>query len=285
MGASYAAGAWQTAALDPATGTVTALGPIVSATSFQQSGSAYDPATKRVYLLGNDIANQPTVFTIDGATGSTLSTVALPDHTAGNPQVVGGGAIFVLHKSAGSWETATMDATTGVITSLSPLPDNGFSMSRGFDPSTNHVFEIGNRNGAGNVLTIDGTTGALLLEVPTADIHFDSAVVNGAGQILGMHGTGGSWNVARLDPATGAITDLSPISLTGVYSGLGTFDPCINRIYQLTPDGGAASRSSELSARERAWLLRRSAPLSAAMKTMSVQYEKKSSIVLFVLLL
>jgi hypothetical protein len=237
VGASYAAGAWRMAALDPATGTITALGPLVSATSFAQSGSAYDPATKHIYLLGDDVANHPTVLTIDGLTGATLAAVGLPDFSATNPEVVGGGVIVVLHKSGGSWETATLDAATGTVTSLSPLPDNGFSMSRGFDPSTNHLFEIGNHNGAGNVLTIDVTTGALLHEAPTADIHLDSAVLNGAGEILGMHEIGSDWHVARLDPGTGAITDLAPVTLTGVYSGMGAFDPCTNRLYELTPDG------------------------------------------------
>jgi hypothetical protein len=203
----------------------------------QQGGSAYDPATKHLYMLGQNAASQPTVLTVDALTGATLATVSLPDPHAGSPDVVGGGAILILHQPAGSWETAKLDATTGAITSLAGLPPDGFSADHGFDPGTNHVFEIGNLNGVGNVLTIDGATGALLSSVVTADALFNTAVVNGAGKILGLHGTTGVWSVASLDPTTGAITNLAPVTLTGTYSGMGTFDPCTDRIYMLTPDG------------------------------------------------
>lgn len=238
VGAQYTAGAWQTATLDPMTGAITKLESIAAMTAFLQGGSAYDPATKHLYLLGDDSTNHPRVLTIDGPSGATLTTAMLPDHSATNPEIAFGGALFVLHQpSPGTWETATLNAALGTVAVLSPLPDNAFTMSRGFDPSTNHLYEIGNRSGAGNIVTLDATTGAQIAEVPTADLDFDSAVVNKAGQILGLHGTGSNWSVARLDPATGAITNLSPITLSGVYPGMCTYDPCTDRVYQITPDG------------------------------------------------
>jgi hypothetical protein len=237
VGALSIAGGWQAATLDPATGAIGALNPIASATAFVQSGSAYDPATKHLYLIGVDSADHPTVFTIDGLTGATLAAATLPDHSVTNPEVVGGGAIMALHQPSGTWQTATLDAAMGTVAPLLPLPDNGFTMSRGFNPLLNHLYEIGSHDGTGNIFTINATTGALLLDVPLSDVHFSNAVVNGAGQILGLHGGGGTWSVARLNPTTGAITNLAPVSLTGILSGMGTFDPCTNRMYQLTSNG------------------------------------------------
>jgi hypothetical protein len=237
VGAISVAGIWNMAAISPTTGAVTTLAPMASPMGIQQGGSAYDPATKHVYMIGEDAASQPTVLTIDALTGATLATVGLPDPHVGHPDVVGGGAIMILHQPAGSWQTATLNAATGAIASLAGLPPNGFSPDHGYDPGTDHLFEIGNLNGTGNVLTINATTGALMSNVVTADAHFGTMVVNGAGKLLGLHGTTGVWNVASLDPMTGAITDLAPITLTGTYGGMGTFDPCTNRIYMLTPDG------------------------------------------------
>ena len=241
MGALFVAEGWQIATLDPATGAVTPRSALPAVTGILQSGSAYDPVTKHLYLFADDMAFQRTLLTIDGPTGATLATVNVADYTTTNPEVVSGGALFVLHQpGGGSWKTATLDAALGTVASLSgPIAQDGFMVSRGFDPRTNLIYELGSRDGQSRVLTINGATGTLLLDIPMADFNFDSAVVNGAGQILGMHhvGFGLDWNVAHLDPMTGAITNLAPISLNGVVSGLSTFDPCTNRVYQMTSDG------------------------------------------------
>lgn len=237
LGARFTGDEWQMAAVDPATGAITALAPLAALPSgFYQGGSTYDPATKLVYLLGH-IADQPAVFTIDGVTGATLHTAMLPGFYAMNPEVVGAGTIVVLHQLDGGWETATLDPSTGTSASLSPIPSGSFSADRAFDPSTDRLFAFKNNNGEGGVVTLDGTTGAQVVDVPTADTAFSSAVVNGAGDIRGLHQVGGSWSVAGLDPSTGAITDLAPVSLTGAYPGIGAFDPCTDRIYLLTPEG------------------------------------------------
>ena len=237
VGARFIGDAWETAAVDPATGAITALGPIAGPPSgLHQGGSAYDPATKLVYLLGL-IVDQPAVFTIDGVTGATLHTAMLPGFYAMNPEVVGAGTIVVLHQLPGGWETATLDPSTGASASLSPISSGSFSADRAFDPSTDRLFAFKNNNGQGGVVTLDGTTGAEVVDVPTADTAFSSAVVNGAGDIRVLHQVGGSWSVAGLDPSTGAITDLAPVSLTGAYPGISAFDPCTDRIYLLTPEG------------------------------------------------
>ena len=238
VGAVFVGAGWQMAALDPATGAVTSLSAMPTVMGFTQGGSAYDPATKRLYLIGADVTSDYTLFTIDGPTGATLATVKVPDYSVTNPEVVSGGAIVVLHQPGGTWRTATLDAALGTVASLSaPIAQDGFNVNRGFDPRTNLLYELGSRDGKNRVLTINGATGMLLLDVPMVDINFDSPIVNGAGQILGMHQVGFDWNVAHLDPMTGVITNLAPISVGGIYSGMGTFDPCTNHVYQLTTDG------------------------------------------------
>jgi hypothetical protein len=240
MGALFDGQGWQMAAVDPATGAVTQQSSLPAVAGILQSGSAYDPATKHLYMLADDIAFQRKLLTIDGPTGATLATVDVADFTATNPEVVSGGAIVVLHQPGGTWKTATLDAALGTVTSLSAsITQDGFTVSRGFDPRTNLLYELGSRDGTSRVLTINGATGTLLLDIPMADFNFDSAIVNGAGQILGMRrvGFGLDWNVAHLDPMTGAITNLAPVSLGAVVSGLSTFDPCTNRVYQVTTDG------------------------------------------------
>ncbi len=237
VGAVFVGPGWQMAALDPATGTVTQLSSMPTTAGLMQGGSAYDPATKRLYLIGDDTAMQHTVYTIDGLTGATLATAAITDYTVSNPEVVAGGALLVLRQPAGVWKTATLDAATGTLTNLSSVVQDGFMASRGFDPRTSLLYEFGSHDGESHILTINGATGTLLLDATMDDFQFENAIVNAAGQILGMHQVGSDWSVAHLDPMTGAITNLAPAPLSGVYSGIGTFDPCTNHVYQLAPDG------------------------------------------------
>lgn len=174
-------------------------------------------------MLGEDAASQPTVLTIDGLTGATIATVLVDDPYAANPDVVGGGAIRIVHQTTpGNFESATLDAVTGAITGLAGLSYSGFSADHGFDPGTNRLFEIGNLNGTGNLLTIDATNGMVMSSIVTADAHFGTAAVNGAGELLGLHGTMTVWHVARLNLTTGAITDLTPITLSAAAAGMGT---------------------------------------------------------------
>ncbi len=219
VGINWTGTEWQTARLDPVTGNLTVLAALSVPAGFAQGFSAYDPITKHVYEFGGDSR----VYTIDGVTGALLGS-ALSESNVYNPKVNGTGQIVVLHYNGTAAETATLDPTTGALSSLAPLPYSSFGQAEcAVDSKTNRIYQFG----PNIVLTIDGTTGAMLA-VATPTQEFDSAIVNDAGALIGIDYPAQA--IGRMDPTTGAITSLAPFSY-GVAQGIRTYDPCSNRIY------------------------------------------------------
>lgn len=210
--------------MDPATGILTVLGPAPTA-SLLIGFSAYDHATKRIYEFG-----EGELYALDGVTGVLLFTTPLAMQTFNqlyNPIVNDSGQIVVL-RLGNPTGTATLDPVTGSLTDLAATPYNdGFGQAmRAFDPTTNRVYQFGNFF----VLTIDGATGSVLANTPLTDKNFWNPVVNNAGEIIGVNGESPQ-HIARLDPATGVVTNLAPYSGEAEMGGM-TFDPCTNRMYQ-----------------------------------------------------
>jgi hypothetical protein len=242
MGPSYSAGTWQMVSLDPTTGVVSTLAPI-DAVGFNQGNSAYDPATQRIHAIGlGGPAETPRVFTFDGLTGTTIASAETPGGS--NIEVVNGSVIVALNQpSPGSWETATLDSATGIVTSLWPVGfAGGFYMDHGFDPLAAHVFQFGELGGTPHVLTFDATAANLGVQLSMQPYAgpFSVPTVNAAGEILGLVEGAGAWyDVARLDPMNGSIVVLQPaaVQLSGTHPGVTTFDPCADRMYTFTPDG------------------------------------------------
>ena len=195
---------------------------------FGDGFAAYDPLTKHLYELGES------VYTIDAVTGAVLNVAKLSTSNVYNPVVNSAGALIVLDLETN--ETATVDPMTGAVTDLAPFSAHGGigQAFRGYDPITNHIYQLGDAG----VFTIDGTSGETLFStmqgVPGG---LYNPGVNGTGQILGIDLSGGEAQVARLDPMTGAVTDLAitPHN-TGFEQGMYASDPCANLMYQLGND-------------------------------------------------
>jgi hypothetical protein len=213
------------ARLDPTTGVVTDLAPLGSLGGVSEGFAAYDHLTKHLYELGDSL------YTIDAVTGALLDAVPLSTDVI-NPVVNSAGQLFVLDYD--TFYTAIVDPTTGAVTDLAPFqaPDIAETF-RGYDPLTNRVYQFGD-----TVYAFNGTSGAQLfstMEAPAAGLGgLYNPGVNGTGQILGIDLGGSTPQIARLDPLTGAITDLAPVPPSATFAeGMYAFDPCANLMYQL----------------------------------------------------
>jgi hypothetical protein len=151
------------------------------------------------------------LYTLDAVTGAILYTTTLSAEAYNeiyNPEVNDAGQIVVLRLLGTSVDTATLDPMTGAFTDLAPTPhSSGYGDAmRAFDPVTNRIYQLGD----GFILTVDGDSGAVLADTPLTDKSFINPQVNDAGEILGEHGGGDDFHMARLDPATGVVMKLAP---------------------------------------------------------------------------
>jgi hypothetical protein len=189
--------------------------------------AAYDHGAQRMYEIFNTA-----ILGFDALSGATLFTT-IPSTTLEqiqNPAVDASGQVLILHRIPGATgvKTARLDPMLGEITDLAPLPPGLtlFQSPAAVDRSANRIYHL-----AGNVvITVEGGTGAVLAVATIANGGFQSPVVNRAGEIIGVDVSVSPSHFARLDPATGAVTDLAPY--TGGVQGNVAYDPCTDHIYQ-----------------------------------------------------
>lgn len=210
----------QVARLDPATGALTVLSTLDTDGGFIDAFSAYDGLTHHLYEFTED-----TIYTIDATNGAVLAEVPYDGDDIYNPETNAAGEIVVVHNSTAS--TAKLDPSAGALTDLAPLPTVQFGQGMSAsDKSADLIYQISDTL----VVTIDGASGVVLSTATLSDHNFLNPEVDAAGELVGDH-YGSAKMFARLDPSSGVITDLAPIT-TGFANGMKAYDAACDVEYQ-----------------------------------------------------
>jgi hypothetical protein len=234
----------QLVSLDPATGGVTAPGPLIDPPLFAEGVTAIDRDGNRLFMLGRKIGEtDQRIYSIDLQTGTVLA----------NPTLVGGGTSFgelewdagegVLFGLRGTSDSgqqlATIDPATGAFTNIgTPIPPGSVALGRirrssTLDASGNRFFFVGFRleDFVLRLFVVDTATGAFTEpEIQAvADLEWDA----GEGVLYGLRNLADlSRQLARIDPVTAVVTPLGPG--TGVplsVPGISALDETGNRFF------------------------------------------------------
>ncbi len=191
-----------------------------------EDNGAYDPATKRVYQL----TGSGMVIT-DGISGTSTLAPSVPEGHWCDLVVNASGRLMALDCTTGELVILNTEMGTAEHVSDLPLSSLGYQWGkRAYNRATDRLYVFA----MDFLLTVDGTTGAVLDEV-AIDEWFDGPVVNGAGEILGvLEDPGVAYHTAKLDPATGVVTSLDTLIMAEEPGWNGSwFDPCSNHMYLL----------------------------------------------------
>jgi len=231
------------------TGASTSTGTGRGATTVSSGGGAGTTATSTASTSGGGAGTTTTTTasTGGGGAGTTTATTSTASTGAGGGEVgpCTPAPLVGINLTDTGWQTARLDPLTGDLTVLAVNGAGSFVQGfSAYDPGTKHLYEFGNSG----VYTIDGTTGAVLgfAGIDANDIY--NPQVNAAGEIIVIHLLpGGTDETARLDPTTGALTSLLPLSISSYGQAEGTVDAKADRIYQfgagyvLTLDGATGA--------------------------------------------
>lgn len=244
-------GGRQLVRLDPATGAVTAPGPIIDP-PLGAGDTTVDRAGNRVFLLVVRIGETvQRLYTIDPLTGSVIA----------NPAIAGSevqrfaclewdaaeGVLYGLRSAgaAGGLQVATIDPATGAVTGIgtgvSPVPGGLGLFDKGFalDPGGNRLFFLGLRldDFAPRLFALDTTTGAATERLvdggfgnPVSLLEWDA----GEGVLYTVRDTGGGTRqLATIDPATASVAPVGVGAGTGlpVTASVGALDEAGNRFF------------------------------------------------------
>jgi hypothetical protein len=229
---------------DPATGSVTAAGPLIDPGHGVISVTV-DRAGNRLFLLGDEVGEAgQRLWSIDPLTGAVLANPPLTGNTfmIGIEWDEGEGALFGLRSAVGGGpQLATLDPATGVSTGIGPsiLPSPaGLGLivdSFALDAGGSRYFFVGRRldDFVHRLYAVNTATGAYTegeLDDLVSGLEWDA----GEGVLYAtlLNPVTASGQLAKIDPATAAVTPLG--TGTGVpleTSGISALDEAGNRFF------------------------------------------------------
>jgi hypothetical protein len=233
-------------ALDPDTGVVTALGPVLEPPmSGADNTTAVDRAGNRLFKLGVRAGEvDQRVYSIALQTGTLLASPTLVGggvsfHTL--EWDAGEGVLFGLRGTLDGPQLATIDPTTGAFTNIgTPVPLVNSASGATLDASGNRFFFVG-FHPADNVrrlFVVDTATGAF---TEPAIPSFGNSVVDlewdaGEGVLYALRvRSDATPQLATIDPVTAVVTPFGTGSVTPVnsYPGISALDEAGNRFFMI----------------------------------------------------
>lgn len=239
LGFVEANGAWNTLALDRATGELTVLATMPKSIIDINTGcGTFDPATRRIFHPTGD----GHLLIIDADSGQFI---AAPSLGPGGPIVLydlavnGAGALVGLIPDTP--QLVKIDPDTGAVTPLPALPEGLGAIDEGtgaFDPATNHLFALTDER---HLLEIDADDGSLVGDVLLAQTVADvrDLTINNDGELVGLGtpASAGPWLSVRVDPSTGIVTSLGELSGGSAFlHGQCIHDPAVDHMFLLTTE-------------------------------------------------
>jgi len=242
--------------IDPGSGVATALPtPSFAFTGgWSPSMFATDLANNRYYVMTDPSGSAPAeLYTVNLTTGALLGSQSL---AGAAPQridamsVLSDGSILGLDLGAGSFDSYSINPTTGVATAL---PTSSFAISGGWGTGMFAVDESAGTfyvatdpsSGPANLYTVNLATGALQSTQAlggAAPLRIDAMAVLGDGSILGLDLGAGAIDSYSINASTAVATALptSTFPITGGWGdGMFAVDEASGEFYVATDPSGS----------------------------------------------
>jgi 6-phosphogluconolactonase (cycloisomerase 2 family) len=218
--------------INPTTGALASIGPPVSSQDASGNSVTVDPSGKFVYVanLGDDFSTDGSVisYAINATTGALTSTGDISGNCPGlcvplSVAVDPSGKFAYVPNGDGENPTNvamyTINATTGVLTSVGQTSVEDFAASVAVDPSGKFAYvatQSGTPGSAGSVsmFTINATTGALAsIGTIAAGTNPVSVIVDPLGKFVYMANSGsGDVSMYTINATTGALTSIGTVA-------------------------------------------------------------------------
>lgn len=150
-------------AIDPATGNQDVIGT-VGDLMWWSSEIAVDEIAQYIYVLGQNEAYEPKIYTIDASTGAFLSSVQTTLNGTAVPDLVGlavnsSGAVLACKWNGASEDFVHIDPNTGIVEVLGTVGDlQTWCGVTAVNPSNDNFYAVGNNGTEDFLYIMDGTT-------------------------------------------------------------------------------------------------------------------------------
>jgi hypothetical protein len=231
--------------LNVTTGVVTHISPSVIANGAQIPNVTIDPYLGRYYFVNE--FNQ--IIGLDLVTGTVVTSGQISNPNSDNfDQMIFNASDSMIYGLARKFSPpaiylASIHPSTGVISLISSSSlSNGYVMSgSALDPFTKTYYYINENN---HIIGIDLISGNIKSSAPVTNVngdYFDEIEFNASDKtIYGLARKTGPAEVrlAKINPSTGAVTNISLASLSTSENALNSlFDPCNNVYYYVSELG------------------------------------------------
>ena len=231
--------------LDPATGTQTVIGE-VGDLHWWHGQSVFDSGTNRLYIAGISTGGADKLYTVDAPSGGLINEVPLDRSELYLAGVDAGGDLIALNWDAvnGTEDVCRLDPDTGELTELGQAGDLMWWLGQcAVDPAAGLLYAIGWADGgSAKLYTFNLAGGTVTAQPAVAHAELYLAGLAGSGDLiaLGWNAGEGVEEVYRLNPATGALTELAELDDLMWWQGQPSLDVAGNALYVTgRPDGGS----------------------------------------------
>jgi|GEM_PF-4537192 gliding motility-associated-like protein len=196
-----------------------------------------DENNERMFFMGSHNGSADSLFTLDLATGHTLSAVYFNTNSIASyffSNTLNG--LFGLQTIGGVCNLVAINPLAGTYTTINTIAGVQGVSSDGFtiDQSTNHLIMLGQETGGTFLVVIDAASGAVLSQAPIMNTIFGLQYDDVLHKLFGIYFQAGGGRFCSIDITTGVVTVINTLdpAITGIVGGGITYDK-IHHIYYL----------------------------------------------------